>query len=284
MVTQELIQYIKSQLQSGQTKDAIKSNLITNGWFASDIESAFQTLMPNPTPEVSQQNPANLSKSHSLSPILVIVIFFMILGVGGIIYAAFFRNINPSSKKEVLSPTPTIQLTTIISPTIGQNSPDETIFYSSPEQGCGFRYLKSWKIDKQGTLTVLADPNNANFQQCNATLEKILACDVAVSTIPFTGTTSTAPGVTVSGLPPEKTHDEQVKELATQLAIGNNITSTTLNNLMGYEAPSTNSEGSTYNVLLQGSTNMILVQFPYKKTRADLNQGQLMILNSISEQ
>ncbi len=287
MVTQELIQYIKTQIQAGQTKETVMSNLIANKWSESDIESAFQTIRPNLNSAASSNStPSSNSSNKSFPLILVLVLIVCLVLVAGEVFVlnSFIKN-KPSSDRNALtnlaqaSPSPLI-----ITPTIAQNNPDENVLYSSSQQGYGFRYIKSWKIDKQGALTVLVNLDNAKFQECAATLEKILACDIAVSTIPYAGEVTTAPGVSVSGFPTEKTHDEQVKDLATQLAAGNTIASTSFNNLRGYEAPTTNPDGSTFNVLLQGSKNMILVQFPYKKMKSDLTFGQLIVLNSIIEQ
>jgi len=53
MVHQQLLDYIKQQLQQGISKEQIKSSLIANGWQAQDVDEAFASI----------QNPANHSQS-----------------------------------------------------------------------------------------------------------------------------------------------------------------------------------------------------------------------------
>jgi len=53
MVNQQLLDYIKQQLQRGVSKEQIKSSLIANGWQAQDVDEAFAFI----------QNPANHSQS-----------------------------------------------------------------------------------------------------------------------------------------------------------------------------------------------------------------------------
>ena len=278
MVTPELVQYIKTQLQNGIPTDAIRTSLMSSGWPETDISSALQTLIPSSAP-VPQTNTLNTSVPASKFPMVLIIFLFvfLVLAAGGVF--AYFKLVknNPTP-----TPTPTVSLSP--SPNLNSNSTEDTILYTGSGQGYSFRYLNSWKLDKQGSLTVLASPDNPNAGQCAATLEKITACDAVISTIPYQGLASTAPGVTVSGLPPVKSQDEQVKDLATQLSLGNSAIAITVNKLMGYDAPSSDSAGSTENILLQGSKNMILLQFPNKKSKADLTPGQLTILNSILEE
>jgi len=53
MLNQQLIDYIKQQLQRGISKEQIKNSLIANGWQAQDVDEAFASI----------QNPANHSQS-----------------------------------------------------------------------------------------------------------------------------------------------------------------------------------------------------------------------------
>jgi len=154
--------------------------------------------------------------------------------------------------------------------------------YESPEQGYSFRYIKTWKIDTQGSLTVLTDPAKPNVTKTATGLEKLGQSDVAISTVLYAGIIITTPGITYIG-PTFAPHDQQVEDLATQLAFGNKILPTTVNGLAGYVAVTTKEGGSTYNILLQGSKNMLLIQLIGKKSRLELNRGQSIVLESIVE-
>ena len=47
MVTQELLDYIKQQIQLGTDRGQIKATLTANSWVAEDVEEAFSRLTPN---------------------------------------------------------------------------------------------------------------------------------------------------------------------------------------------------------------------------------------------
>lgn len=158
----------------------------------------------------------------------------------------------------------------------------ETVFYSSPDQGYGFNYLKSWKVDKGGSLTVLANPSSPGNQQCTANVANFPACNVVVSTLPYQGSPSTAPGVTIKA-PATAPNDQQVKNLAVQIATDQKTDPITTGNLSGYTVLTTNSQGSTLNILLQGNNNMLLIQFPNIANRSALSDGENIVLNSLVE-
>lgn len=52
MANQQLLDYIKQQLQQGVSKEQIKNSLIANGWQEEDINEAF-SLASSPTPPIS---------------------------------------------------------------------------------------------------------------------------------------------------------------------------------------------------------------------------------------
>lgn len=56
MVNQQLLNYIKQQLQQGVSQEQIKSSLMANGWQAQDIDEAF-VFIQNPTSQSSQVPP-----------------------------------------------------------------------------------------------------------------------------------------------------------------------------------------------------------------------------------
>ncbi len=275
MVNQQLIEYIKKQLQNGVSKESIISNLIAKGWQSTDIESAFQMLTPNQpltTPVTTMQNIKPTTKPF---PVVAVIICLILLAFGG--GTIFFLSSRTSNK-------PSSQINTI--PSIQKSLPtlqptkniEETILYSSPEQGYGFRYLKSWKITKQGTATSLTDP------QAKSDSTTQLFGNVIVSSIPYSGNVSTAPGVTIVSAPVAQPHETQVKDLALQMATDEKITLIKEGSLNGYETITSANGGFTYNLVLQGSKNILMIQFPNKKNQADLNQGEKIIIDSIVEQ
>lgn len=247
-------------------------------------EAEFQVQQNPQLPPLAPNAPAP-KKTPNLLLIAVIVIVVLLLAGSGIFAYFQLKNSPPELTQPEPSPTPiatespSFKLPT--APTIATDS--GTITYSNIQQGYGFNYLKAWIIDKQGTLTVAADPSLPDSKQCTATIEKLLACGAMISSIPFVTPPTTAPGVTISGTSPTKTHAQQIQDLASQLAVSNKTSSITIGTLNGYEAITTTTAGSTYNVLLQGQKNMILIQFPNKKTRTELSIGQSTILESITE-
>ena len=64
MINQQILDYIKQQLQQGVSREQIKSSLMTNGWSESDINEAFTSLsnnsVPLPQSPISQQTQASL--------------------------------------------------------------------------------------------------------------------------------------------------------------------------------------------------------------------------------
>jgi len=56
MVNQQLLDYIKQQLQQGINKEQIKSSLMASGWQAQDIEEAF-SFVSNPASQSSSVPP-----------------------------------------------------------------------------------------------------------------------------------------------------------------------------------------------------------------------------------
>lgn len=49
MINQQIIDYIKQQLQKNISKEQIKSNLISNGWSGPDVEEGFNAVTPPPS-------------------------------------------------------------------------------------------------------------------------------------------------------------------------------------------------------------------------------------------
>lgn len=83
MVTQQLLDYIKQQLQNGLSRENIKSALTTNGWGENDITQAFSTLnsqstATNLTPLINRPN-----KSSKKIYYVVFVVLLLITGIAG---------------------------------------------------------------------------------------------------------------------------------------------------------------------------------------------------------
>jgi hypothetical protein len=64
MINQQLVDFIKQQLQVGSTKEKISNQLLTNGWTLQDIEEGFRaTVPPTITPPVSPYSGASYSQN-----------------------------------------------------------------------------------------------------------------------------------------------------------------------------------------------------------------------------
>src|SRR3989344_4380577 len=108
MVTQQLLDYINQQLQSGINKDQLKNTLITSGWNEKDIDEAL-----NKTNSFSS-NSASISRSTFLTklPKVLVICTIFILLVGGSIYVynTFIKNnrlpTTPSQPETSQQPTP----------------------------------------------------------------------------------------------------------------------------------------------------------------------------------
>lgn len=239
---------------SAQDPQAAEINPATNQPLTNSAQSAGQT----------GQTPNGKSKMKLILAAVAAIVILLLVSAG-----AYYFVLNKKSGKATSS--------------TGQNSlSGETVFYSSPDQGYGFNYLKSWKVDKGGSLTVLADPSSPNKGQCAAKIANLPACNVVVSTLPYQGSLSTAPGVTIKA-PATVPNDQQVKNLAVQIATDQKTDPITIGNLSGYTALTTNSQGSTLNILLQGNKNMLLIQFPNIASRSALSDGENIVLNSLVE-
>lgn len=294
---QELVRYIVQQLQTGATADAIKASLAAQGWQEADIETALQEAANAMSGQSSQQTvqPAGPKK---LLP-LVVFSFLGIIVIGGGIFIFTGRskrsasqmggNISPTLIHPAASSSATIlpsesasskgMVTDTTTPSVRYD--DDTQVYENSEHGYSFRFIKSWKIDTQGSLTVLTDTSSPKVTKSVSGIEILLNSDVAVSTVPYAGITL-APSVTMVG-PTGAPNNQQVKDLATQLAEGGKPLATTINGLPGYVAVASSEGKFTYNVLLQGEKNMIHLMFAGKKSRLELNRGQTIVLESIAQ-
>lgn len=277
MITPQLLEYIKTELGKGQTTDTIRTTLINQGWQVVEINQAFQSLTTQ-SPALPKTQILNHSSKNGI--LLGVVLFIIAIGLGS---SAFYFLHSSQTKMSLTTPTkipdPTIMPGITSQAVITANeaitpSPVkiETAIYSSTEQGYSFTYPKSWKIQTQGTATSLVSPESKNS----------IFGDVIVSKNPYMGSSVLSPNVTMVA-PTIPSIDQQIIDLANQLASDKKITPVTVGQLKGYEATSTTPDGSTYNILLQGTKGFLMIQYPSKKSRAELDQGQLIILNSFIE-
>src|SRR3989344_1383186 len=108
MTNQQMLDYIKQQLQQGVNNEAIKTSLIANGWQSADIEEAFRLIATQG--QLSQSDIAQQPKSFNKTILLTItVIGVLVIGGGAIGYFAFIRN-SPTSPAIQKQPEPVSSL------------------------------------------------------------------------------------------------------------------------------------------------------------------------------
>ena len=66
MINQQILDYIKQQVQQGVSREQIKSSLMTNGWSSSDIEEGFNAIGPG-SPGIPVAPVANVGPMSSFS-------------------------------------------------------------------------------------------------------------------------------------------------------------------------------------------------------------------------
>src|SRR3989344_8476776 len=108
MINQQILDYIKQQLQQGISKEQIKSSLMTNGWQAQDIEEGFNNI-----------DAPNISTAYSAAPVAAsggvwkmiagIVIGVAVLGGGAYLASQtiFKSEEAPKISNEVVDQPPT---------------------------------------------------------------------------------------------------------------------------------------------------------------------------------
>lgn len=88
MINQQILDYIKQQIQQGVSREQIKSSLMTNGWQSTDVEEAFNLI--NTQGQLSQSDIAQRPKSFNKTALLaIIVIGVLVIGGGVMGYFAF---------------------------------------------------------------------------------------------------------------------------------------------------------------------------------------------------
>jgi len=122
MVNQQMLDYIKQQMQQGVSREQIKSSLMTNGWQAQNIEEGFNNI-----------NTPNMSGAYSAVPVATSssgwkIIVGIVIGVailGGSAYLAsqtiFKSEETPKISNEVVNQLPT-------------ETPSETVTSQQPSE------------------------------------------------------------------------------------------------------------------------------------------------------
>lgn len=95
MVNQQLLDYIKQQLQQGISKEQIKSSLMANGWQAQDIDEGFNAINTSAPPEqysnFSTKAPTKIWK-------IILASIVGILLIGGGVYFVSQKLFKPAEK------------------------------------------------------------------------------------------------------------------------------------------------------------------------------------------
>ena len=68
MINQELLDYVKQQLQQGVSKEQIKGSLMGNGWQESDINEAFMALSAPSIPVPPATVPSGMTSFQPKQP------------------------------------------------------------------------------------------------------------------------------------------------------------------------------------------------------------------------
>lgn len=118
MINQQILDYIKQQLQQGVSREQIKSSLMTNGWQTQEIEESFAAVNFPVSPE---QNPAILAKSPMAMWKIITASLIGVAVIGGGVYFAsqtlFKSEITPKVSNEVSNQSPTNKPTETVTPT-----------------------------------------------------------------------------------------------------------------------------------------------------------------------
>lgn len=102
MVNQQLLEYIKQQLQQGIGRDQIKNSLMSNGWQPQDIEEGFNTISQSLPVE---QNSVSLVKPATAMWKIIVVSLVGIVIIGGGIYFASQKFLKEQSLELYSEPT-----------------------------------------------------------------------------------------------------------------------------------------------------------------------------------
>ena len=89
MTNQQIIDFIKTQLEKGINKETISKELLANGWTIEDVNESFKAIE---TPAINQVNNLNMAtvqaKNNSNKTILVIVISLLLIATA--VFGAYY--------------------------------------------------------------------------------------------------------------------------------------------------------------------------------------------------
>ncbi len=106
MITQELLHYIKEQMQSGVSKGDIRTSLINGGWEEEDINEGFSSLGQSSSEEIVPEKKgkekvmsSTISRGLTMNKIIeriipIIGVIFLTIGFGYLIYTSAWVNFN----------------------------------------------------------------------------------------------------------------------------------------------------------------------------------------------
>ncbi len=139
MINQQLISYIRYQLQQGSTKEKITADLLSNGWNSQDVEEGFNAITANPT--------SVTFKNHSGKKIFIIILILFLLAGGASAYyykdtllnSPFVKNLivrekqvlnTLGIKQEENTPTPVVEEKNVKTPTSGSYKGKEIYIFT----------------------------------------------------------------------------------------------------------------------------------------------------------
>ena len=117
MTNQQLLDYIKQQLEQGVSREQIKSSLVANGWQSQDIEEGFNSLNSPLLPK--QYSAVSVSSSPKMWKILTGVLVGVAVLGGGVYFASqtFLKSEEaPKISNEVSGQLPTNKPTETVTP------------------------------------------------------------------------------------------------------------------------------------------------------------------------
>ena len=110
MINQQILDYIKQQLQQGVSQEGIKKSLIANGWQTIDVEEGLNSVMSSN--QSSQSSPVQPPKSFNKLRLLAISGIGLLLIGGGVMGYFVFTNNSPTTPTTQKQPEQVFSLPT----------------------------------------------------------------------------------------------------------------------------------------------------------------------------
>ncbi len=221
MINQQLLDFIKQQLQIDSTKEKISSQLLVNGWTLQDIEEGFRAVVsPIITPSVNPSFQPQIQKIFTTKTekssgkklfFLILILLFLAAGSSAyyfkdnLINLPIIKNLFPSENTIILPETPiqndnTQAITPIeqpdnLIPTTQQiNTTDSSLsVYNDPNGLYSFSYPKGAEIEYGGKYPSIYmtipqwdhPPIITIITDVNNTMFNSLSTDIGRKKIPF---------------------------------------------------------------------------------------------------